>query len=232
MSERTKNLIKGIVGIFVYFFFNFATYDILKLIGIDGSKLSDAQVVLVSTIFSLIIVIFLILISRKKFIQNIKDFLKNNISYFKRNAKYWLWSLAIMFVSNLFISLIFNTITSANDQAVRTLFDSFPIYIFFSAVIIAPFTEELVFRQSIRYLIKNDYLFIIVSGLIFGFMHVLASLSSVADILYLIPYSVPGFAFAYMLTKEDNVMVPISFHLIHNGLSMALMIIGKLVGVM
>ena len=115
-------------------------------------------------------------------------------------------SLAIMFVSNLFISLIFNTITSANDQAVRTLFDSFPIYIFFSAVIIAPFTEELVFRQSIRYLIKNDYLFIIVSGLIF--------------------------AFAYMLTKEDNVMVPISFHLIHNGLSMALMIIGKLVGVM
>lgn len=232
MDDSIKNLIKGFLGICAYFFFNFGAYSILQAIGINADELSESQVVLISAIFSLIPLIILILISRKKFIQNVKDFLKNNIEYFKRNAKYWLWSLLIMVISNLLISLIFGTTTSANDQSVRTLFNSYPIYMFLSAVIIAPFTEELVFRQSIRYIIKNKYVFIIVSGLVFGFMHVLASLSSVADILYIIPYSVPGFAFAYMLAKEDNIMVPISFHLIHNGLSMALMIIGKIAGIM
>ena len=232
MNDTKKNLFKGLLGIYVYLFFNFGAYDILKLIGIDGSKLSESQVVLVSTIFSTLILVILILISRKKFIQNFKDFLKKNITYFKRNAKYWGLSLLGMMICNLLISLIFKTTTSANDETVRTLFNSYPIYIFLSAVIIAPFTEELVFRQSIRYLIKNNVLFIIVSGLVFGFMHILSSMSTLADILYIIPYSIPGFAFAYMLTKEDNVMVPISFHLIHNGLSMALLILAKMAGAM
>lgn len=232
MNEQIKNTIKGTLGFITYFFFEFGAYYILTFLGININELSEKQLVFVEAFFSIIILAILILISRKKFIENFKDFFKNIKSYLKRNAKYWLWSLLIMFISNLAISLIFNVTTSANDQSVRDLFDYYPIYIFLTAVILAPFTEELVFRQSIRYLIKNKYIFIIASGLIFGFMHISTSLASLADILYIIPYSVPGMAFAYMLVKEDNIMVPISFHVIHNSISMILMLIGKLAGVM
>ena len=63
-------------------------------------------------------------------------------------------------------------------------------------------------------------------------MHTIISLESLADILYIIPYSVPGCFFAYMLYKEDNVLVPITFHIIHNSLALILLIISKIAGIM
>ena len=135
-----------------------------------------------------------------------------------------------MFVCNFAIALIFHRITSANDETIRELFKIMPLYIILEAALIAPLTEELVFRQSIRYMIKNKWIFIITSGLVFGFMHILTSLESLADFLYIIPYSVPGCFFAYMLYEEDNVLVPISFHMIHNSMALILLVIAMLLG--
>ena len=136
-----------------------------------------------------------------------------------------------MAASNLIIYLIFNSETSANDATIRQIFDNYPLYMIIQSIIIAPLTEEIVFRQSIRYLVKNNILFIIISGLVFGSMHTITSLNSVADFLYIIPYSVPGMFFAYMLVKEDNVLVPITFHTIHNSLSTILLVLAKLTGI-
>ncbi len=77
-------------------------------------------------------------------------------------------------------------------------------------------------------MIKNKYLFIAIAGIVFGLMHVLTATTWV-EFLYIIPYSAPGLFFAYMLYKEDNVLVPISYHLIHNTLALILMIIGKMI---
>ncbi len=230
MKDKLIDIGKGVAGIFAYFFLSYASSTILGVLGITTEKVGKIGAAIISTIYSLFIVGILILISRKKIVKDFKDFLKNNKGFFKRNAKYWLYAIIVMVTSNLLIGLIFQTTTSANDQTIRELFDVFPIYVYISAVIIAPLTEELVFRQSIRYIIANKYLFVIVSGLIFGFMHIITNMTTLADILYIIPYSAPGCAFAYMLVKEDNIFVPISFHLLHNGITISLLIIGKLLG--
>lgn len=230
MDQSLKNIVKGSLGILAYFFFNFGAGKILSFIGINANNLSPIKVILISGCFSLIILLILFGLSYKKLLTDLKSFCKNIKIYLGRNSKYWFCSLGIMIISNLLISLIFNRSTSANDQAIKTLFGTFPIYIFISSVIIAPITEELVFRQSIKYLIKNKYAFILISGLAFGFMHILASMTNVADFLYIIPYSAPGIAFAYMLEKEDNVFIPISFHLIHNGLAFILLVIANVLG--
>lgn len=230
-NNQLKNFIKGFAGIFIYLFLNLATAPILSSLGIDPRELSRKTAVLISITISLIVLAILILISFKKLKENFKDFKKNWKELLKRNVKYWLCALLVMFVCNLAISIIFNRVTSANDQGIREQFNVFPIFIMIETILLAPATEELVFRQSIRYMAENKYVFIITSGLIFGFMHILASLQSIDDILYIIPYSVPGFFFAYMLYKEDNVLVPISFHMIHNSMAIILLIIAKIVGI-
>ena len=157
------NLIRGILGIFTYFYLNLASSQIFRLFGIQINKLSKPMVALVLIIYSLIILAILLLISKEKYLNNLKEYKKNFKAYFKRNVKYWLSALLIMAASNLIIYLIFNSETSANDATIRQIFDNYPLYMIIQSIIIAPLTEEIVFRQSIRYLVKNNILFIIIS---------------------------------------------------------------------
>ena len=111
-----------------------------------------------------------------------------------------------------------NSKTSSNEEAIRNLVVKSPIYAYFSGVIIAPFIEELVFRRGLRNIINNNTLFILISGLVFGGLHIITGYSGITDLLYLIPYCFPGLVFAYILTKTDNILIPISIHLLHNGI--------------
>ena len=149
------------------------------------------------------------------------DIKKNNKKYFDEYFKYWLIAMALMIISNLIISMFVKS-EPANQQAIIDMFKRNPIYIFMSAVIFAPIIEELVYRFSFRKLFKNDWVFIIVSGLIFGFAHLGAADNLVNELVFLIPYSIPGFMFSYVLVKSKNIFVPMGLHFMHNGLLIAI----------
>jgi membrane protease YdiL (CAAX protease family) len=68
------------------------------------------------------------------------------------------------------------------------------------------------------------------SAFVFGGLHVFSSAETLIDLLYIIPYGAPGFVFAYMLSKTDNIFVPMGFHFMHNGILVALQILLLLVG--
>ena len=163
--------------------------------------------------------------------KSLKDFKKNYKELISSNIKYYLTALFIMAASNLLISFLNPGNIAGNEEAVRETFLKSPIYMFISAVFIAPFLEEFVFRQGIRNMITNDKIFIIASGLIFGGLHVIGNINSLVDILYLIPYSVPGIAFAYMLTKTKNIFIPAGFHFIHNAITMSIQVIIIIFGI-
>jgi membrane protease YdiL (CAAX protease family) len=52
-----------------------------------------------------------------------------------------------------------------------------------------------------------------------------SSYEHLTDLLFIIPYSIPGFIFAYVYTKSKNICIPISLHFIHNGIMMSLQIL-------
>ena len=120
-------------------------------------------------------------------------------------------------IANIIILSIIKIPITTNQKYVEALLMKYPIYAIISASIIAPITEEMIFRLNFRNIFKNNILFIIVSGLVFGLMH-FTNAKSTLELLYIIPYSIPGFIFAYTLTKSDNIFVPISLHLMHNTL--------------
>ena len=225
-EKKLNNIIfKGFLPIAIYFLVSLYGGIIPQLFKVDLKELSLNIRIIYASLLDIIIVCSLLIIFYEVLKINIKDFKKNNQKYFSKYVKYWLIGVGVMFTSNIIITLITNNTSSNNQEAIMEIFKVAPIYMFISAVIIAPLTEELVFRKSIQNIFENKIIFILVSGLVFGALHVIPTYTQIADLLYIIPYSALGIAFAYILSKTNNIIVPMSFHFIHNGIAMTLAIL-------
>jgi len=164
----------------------------------------------------LIVSIMLFFIYKKYLIEKFKDFKKNFHHYFEIGIKGWLIGLGIMWLGNFLLAEFSPVKEAINENQVQLLIKSSPILAMMLTTIFAPINEELIFRKAIQDFIKNKWAFIIGSGLIFGYLHVTGG-NNLYDFLYIIPYSALGSAFAYILTKTDNIYTTILMHMIHNG---------------
>lgn len=228
MEDKKKNKKSFLIGILIFAFYFIASFyqDIpLKLLNINYQEWSNMAIIIYSLIYELLLILIVIFAYRKELIKQFIDY-KNHIKgYLKVYIKYWFLALGLMYVSNLII-LMFTSDIAQNEAQVRSLLDSFPLYTFIVTVIFAPVIEELIFRYSIRKIcFQIKWLFIILSGLVFGAMHVFGNVTVWTDVLFIIPYSIPGWVFAYTLDKSDNIFVPISLHTIHNGILISLQLL-------
>lgn len=222
LKERFKSIGIGL-GVFgLYYFLPYLQSIPFNIYGINPNDLPIEVKIIYLISFYILLAALIVLIYNKKVSKDFEDMKKNSIKYFNKYIKYWLIGMGVMMISNLIIKLFIDPNLPNNEQTIRDIFGISPIYIFFSAVIYAPIVEELVFRYSFKKIFSNKWIFIILSGLIFGGMHVFNNFENLTDLLYIIPYSAPGIVFAYMLEKSDNVFVPISFHFIHNGILISL----------
>jgi len=156
--------------------------------------------------------------------------LKRDFAAFKNNFKLYLknmlprFGIIIIgyFICNISILLLAGNIPN-NQQTLANM----PLYVTaILAIFIAPLTEELMFRGFIKKFIKNDILFIILSSLIFGGLHVLSA-DSLLQLLYIIPYSVLGFAFSLNYVKTKNIVSNIFLHSAWNSIAVIAMALVK-----
>ena len=228
-KERNKDLKCSLIGLGVILLYLIASsfpYEFLEMFGVNYNNLSIIFKTIYLITYEIFLTLIIIYIYRKDIIPNFKDFIKNNIIYFKKYIKYWFLMLILMISSNLIVTFFTTTDIASNQESIIETLKQAPIYTFIITVFVAPILEELVFRLSFRKIFKHtDILFIFFSGLIFGGMHVIGTLEHLVDLLFIIPYSIPGFIFAYVYTKSKNICVPISLHFIHNGIMMSLQIL-------
>lgn len=231
-KKYLKTFFSGIGAVSAYFLLNELAAVPLILAGVDVTTMSSQSQAIYLLCYEIITLIIIYLILRNQINDAIIDIKKNHKEYFSKYFKYWILALIIMSGSNILISWINGGQIAGNEEAVRNVFSETPIYMFISAVFIAPLTEEFIFRQGLRNIFSNNTVFIVVSGLVFGGLHVVSSITNWTDLLYLIPYCAPGFIFAYMLSKTDNIFVSTGFHFLHNGIMMSLQILLLLLGQM
>ena len=194
---------------------------ILGIFGIGSSTLSDTTKIIVAFLSDLGFILLLIKIYNKTLKENFKNFFnKDIVKHLKVAFRYWGIGMFMMVFSNLIISVITNGQLAENEEAVRSLINVFPVYMAFQLMVYAPITEELIFRKSIRDITNYKWLYVFLSGLIFGGLHVLSSLKTAIDLLYLIPYCSLGFAFALLYTKTNNIFSSMIVHAFHNGLAL------------
>lgn len=227
---KLENTIKGLIILLIYLSFMLAPYLPFQLLNINVNNIPIVLKMVYVTIVELIIIIAAIIINKDYISKSWNDFKKNKNTYLKKYIKYWFMILIGTVILNSIIIAIKGNI-AGNEEGVRTLLGSYPIYMWVSGVLIAPFIEELVFRLSIRSIFNNKYIFIIVSGLLFGFAHLVGNITTATDLLYIFPYALPGFIFAYILYKSDNIFNTIWLHLMHNGILLTLELVLLLCGV-
>lgn len=224
---KSSKILKSLLIFGSYFIYTYLIVILLSVtFALFGVKLSDASDLIKYWILmgtDLLYIIFLIAVYRKELKEKFKDFRKNFSKYMDTGIKYWIIGLIIMVASNKLISVFTPSQMAQNEQSVRELFDTFPIYTLVATSLFAPFVEELIFRKSIKDIINTKWIYILFSGFIFGSIHVVSSLSGYYDFFYIIPYGALGASLAYMYYKTDNIFVSMMMHAIHNTILVSLL---------
>lgn len=171
------------------------------------------------------ILLLLLFIFRKDVKRDIKYFIKYFKEYNLLVFKYY--GISLLFLLIISISIKFTTgIDNATNQVnLSSLFTKTPIYVMILSMIYAPITEELMFRGIFRKFIKNKWLFIFISGLLFGAAHVLDDFQSIGELLYIFVYGSLGCFLAYVYTKTNNIFTNIYFHFIQNTLAIVALLL-------
>ncbi len=204
LKPSIKDIVLGIVLVLLYF---------SSLIW--GDFLPDSRNIRVaaSIINDIVILVLAIIIFYKELKIAVKAFF-NNFSVY---IKFVLSRIGIMFVAVIILNLIVMTIcnigSSANQEAIEALPKWYSIPM---AVIWAPIVEEILFRGVLRRVIRNNTAFIIVSAIVFGFLHTIVEATIFNMIVMAIPYATIGGFLAYMYTKTNNICSNISGHAIYN----------------
>lgn len=214
MKIKIKEIIKFILIFLLYLLYSDIIIIILTKLGVNIKVLPNNLKIAIMFLINLSLMIMLFIFYSKSIKENLKDLKLNFKSYIKDNFKYYVIGLLIMIISNIIISFFVEG-NSTNETLIREYISIMPIYMIFSSCIYAPFAEEMVFRKSLRNCFNNKVLYILLSGLIFGSMHLLSA-SNLVELVFLIPYSSLGCVFAYMYYKTNNIFVPMTFHMVHN----------------
>ncbi|GEM_PF-564040 len=129
-----------------------------------------------------------------------------------------------MIVSSILLQSLGVYGTSANEAVIASMFtpDGFTLFLLFLTLcIFTPIVEELFYRKVLFGFFSKrvgPIPPIIVSGLIFGFMHV----ASFGDLIQAIPYVAMGMVFGYVYyASKKNIYVTMGVHFINNFISWA-----------
>ena len=215
-----KNIIlfKSLITITLFFFYQIFEIIPIIIFNINYSKLSDRATIILRFYDYIVLAVILLLMYRKDIKKYLKDFKKRFIVILDKGFLYWTIGLIVMIISNILIIKFFPSAKANNEAGVQDIIKTLPILSVVSVGVLGPIIEEFTFRKALYDLFKNKDIFIIVSGVIFGLMHVVFSMKTGWDLLYIVPYSALGISFAYMYVKTDNLLTSAMMHMIHNTL--------------
>ena len=160
-----------------------------------------------------------------------KDLYKDNFKAYFGNFKAYMryiWPrIGIFYIIYFVIAMIVFAISGGSISANQNSLEGLPIFILIPlAIIYAPIVEEALFRGCLRRFIKNDIVFIIISGITFGLLHTIGQEATIAKTIILaIPYATLGSFMAYLYAKTNNIFTNMTFHAFQNSLAVIVMLL-------
>ena len=219
-SLDIKELLKGIIIVGMYFILPILLIMPFILLFIPHSSLGTQQLIL-----NLVSSLVLIIIYFKDLKNDLNKYKKDFKKYFIVSLKYWLVGLIIMLLSTYIFNLT-GLDTSINQSNNNVFLKSYPFHAIICSTILAPITEELIFRRSFKNISNNIHIYSFITGIIFGSIHVLPSLSNPLMLLHLIPYCSVGISLGYAYKKTNNIYSSLIIHIIHNIITIIYLFLG------
>ena len=229
-----KNLGKAILIIILYLVI---IPTLVSLIISPFMTLNDTNIVIINLILYLIDLMIVLFIYRKDLKKEWQKFCNNFKSYAKIAFKNWLIAFAFMVVLNAIVILLLGKMAT-NESENRELLTKLPILSTIMMVFMGPIMEEFAFRKGFKNALKNKQLFLIVTSLLFGAVHVISNidytsltafLASSKELLFILPYFAMGYFFGKAYYETDCIFTSILAHMFHNGFSVIIILLGMFI---
>lgn len=229
--EKIINYVKFAVILYLFFNLGSIVVFIFKGLGFNTSIFDGSDVAYLNALVELILLFIVYLLYHRILKKDLNSFKLNYKDYMNKICVYFAVFLGLKIgfalVSGILSALLGVPISSSENQnIIDSITNNAPVMMFISTCILAPFVEEGIFRLGLRSVIKEKYLFIAISGLVFGFMHIFPTeLPLYVALIQSIVYVAMGICLAYMYTETDNIWITIIIHALNNFLSMAAILI-------
>ena len=164
-----KTKFKSITAFLIYIFL---PTIMLNLYGVDktyfiGESIYVTQWLLIYIDF--VTVTALSLLFKEELKSGFEKFKNDYKTLIPKLLKIWFLGIIGMITTSFFVQIIVGLgDISKNEEIIRNVIDIIPIYSGIAAVLIAPITEELTFREAIYKLTTNKFLFIFISSFLFS----------------------------------------------------------------
>ena len=214
IEMKHKKLIFGVVIIHICFMVIVASGII--------SGLKEKNIfygVLINLIYQLTLIIMIGVAMKQYLNTSFEKFKADRISV---NIKRVLAGVGIAFLLSCIakfieITMCSNISVSANQSNVNGYFVDYPIFAVIMSVIMGPFTEELIYRGILfRFFSKyGELCAVLVTGFLFGTMHMLSSFGNVNILLFLcqwLDYLLSGILLGFIYKKYKNIWINVSIH--------------------
>lgn len=210
MSNFNK-LIKG-AGVFLLYILVPYIIDMF----LPSMTLSNNKELIIRFIFMFLLLLFFVFLYKDDIIKDIKALKDNKFKLLKDSLVTSAIIIVTFLVTGAIIMAIHPTFQYTNDSILKTLLEDNIFLMIIYVFIISLLTEQIVFRKVFRDIIQNKYFFVIFSGLIYGIFVVGYNVSSLNDILTIIPYTLVGIILSSSYEKTDNIMTPCLAYLFYD----------------
>lgn len=202
-KNASEKLIKTLLVFICYLLYS-------NVISIVFSTFNIVNTTLISFVADLIFLICIVFAYRENLKNDLKD-LKENYKVIDAIKTVVLW-FAIIFIFNICMGvltdLLWPAASNMQDGNTKLLFDSNTLnltYKIFKTMVFAIVAEELIFRESISDVIKNKWVFILVSASVYTLINfAFVGFSSKIIVLDILSYFLPALLFSYAYTKYNN----------------------------
>ncbi|MDD4407214.1 MAG: CPBP family intramembrane metalloprotease [Bacilli bacterium] len=222
MKNKLIDIFKFLVVILLFFNIGKTFSIIFNKLNINVDTFNFIDIAYSEALISLVLFIILFFIYKKTLLDDLFEFkinIKNNL---KKCFKLFVILLIVKIIATFIIYILsfilkINISVSENQSIINLLLSSAPIIMLISTVLLTPFVEEIIFRLGLKKIIKNSGLFILLSGLIFGFMHVFPTdINITVALIQSISYVFIGTLIAYYYVKYKNIYFVIIIHSLNN----------------
>lgn len=190
-------------GIFVFVLYLLIPMIIgMFLPSLNNSNLLSA---LVRFIIDVGVIALFIYLFKDDFKEYNKGLVKNPKKVIGVGLLFALFAFIAMPICNIILHVLNVSASDTNNDTINTLYGVIPLYMMFQTLIYSPIVEGITFRKVFKDAINNKWLFIIISGFVFGLYHIIYNMTSLSQILLMLPYFVVGMLYAGAYSKTDNI---------------------------
>lgn len=219
MNIKKRNILINILVISLYFLWPYFLDSIVGLLNFPNEV--NLYISLFSNFIFLSIVIYIYQDKLSKYCNNYKKKFKSN---FLNGLKIFLIGICLYILFNTIINHL--SIPILNSQtSLEKMLKTIPIIFVLNTLFYYPIIEELVFKLSLKEIIKNKWCFVIVTGLLNAFFQIFFSVDNITDFVYLIPFTIFFASLSYIYYKTDNIVYPILFRICYNVIPCVIYII-------